>query len=65
MEHNYTRQRQGRDFPVFVSSDEKVKIDRQKKDFLKSLKRHKAEAKRNSTPIDGFEPDGISPEKVR
>ncbi|GHU97272.1 hypothetical protein FACS1894208_12590 [Clostridia bacterium] len=65
MEHNYTRQRQGRDFPVPTPPDEKFKIDRQKKDFLKSLKRHKAEVKRNYTPIDGFEPDGISPEKVR
>jgi hypothetical protein len=65
MANNYTRQRQWRDFPATVPFDEKIKADRQKRDFLKSLERYKAEAERNETPVDGKEPDGIAPEKAR
>jgi hypothetical protein len=63
MTYNYTRQRQGRDFPVHA--DEAVKADGQKRDFLKTIERHKKEAERNAVPLDGREPDGISPEKER
>jgi hypothetical protein len=67
MAHNYTRQRQGRDFPS--PADEVVKADKQKTEFLERLQRFQKESAHqcdtNAVPIDGKEPDGIRPEKVR
>jgi hypothetical protein len=63
MNTSYTRQRQGRDFPA--PADEAVKADSQKRDFLRTIERHKKEAERNAVPVDGREPDGITPEKER
>ncbi|GHU88170.1 hypothetical protein FACS1894202_03810 [Clostridia bacterium] len=83
MNTSYTRQRQGRDFPVHT--DESVKAEGQKRDFLRTIERHKKEADRNrnrmkcparearfsrsekfrADPVDGREPDGISPSMPR
>jgi hypothetical protein len=52
MKHNYTRQRQGRDFP----NTNAAKSEREKKSLLAHLERCKEEAERNAVPVDGHEP---------
>jgi hypothetical protein len=58
LEHNYTRQRQGRDF----APADPHKSESEKKSVLAQLashaaaKRQQAEIERNKTPIDGREP---------
>ena len=49
---NYTRQRQGRDFPA----NPKPKKENKRRDFLNRIERLTAEAERNAAPIDGYEP---------
>ena len=71
MSHQYTRQRQGRDFSILYylhSEGNNSNIDsiagnngqkdenEQQKSLLCQLEHHKAETKRNSVPIDGHEP---------
>lgn len=57
MKHEYTRQRQGRDF----TNQDQAKQDEQNKSLLSRLDRFRAETERYATPIDGNEP----PEKGR
>ena len=61
MPNNYTRQRQGRDF----HAPDDAKTKREKESALARLAECIAEAERANVPIDGREPDGISPEKER
>jgi hypothetical protein len=58
MKHNYTRQRQGRDFSVQENPNNAPPKDDSdaKKSLHDRLEHYKAEAERNSTPIDGNEP---------
>jgi hypothetical protein len=63
MRNNYTRQRQGRDFPA--PADERRAAERNSKEFLKRLERFKEESGRSAAPADGREPDGLAPEKAR
>ena len=76
MGHNYTRQRQGRDFSISnhlrnaemsvegnynnidgVIGNNDPKDDSEKRlSMLEQLERYKAEAERNTVPIDGHEP---------
>jgi hypothetical protein len=63
MPNSYTRQRQGRDFPA--PAKEQQTAERNNKEFLERIERFKAESERNSVPVDGREPDGIAPERVR
>lgn len=76
MRHNYTRQRQGRDFSITgylrsaemstesnynnindVLGDNDPKDDTEKKKSIhEQMEQYKAEAERNSVPIDGHEP---------
>ncbi len=46
MPHEYTRQRQGRDFPARETN----------KSLLTLLEQYKQEAERNAAPVDGNEP---------
>jgi len=50
MNHQYTRQRQGRDFSARNNSGKK------NKSLLEHLERCKEEAERNAVPVDGSEP---------
>jgi hypothetical protein len=72
MSHEYTRQRQGRDFSLHdyltkaAESNRKnteinLKADETKKTLAQRLEHYKTEAERNAVPIDGYEP----PEKGR
>jgi hypothetical protein len=65
MRHNYTRQRQGRDFPDPDSTINVNKTEERKKSLLNELTQSIAEAERAKTPVDGLEPEGISPERSR
>ena len=76
MQHEYTRQRQGRDFSICnyprsaeintegncnnidgTIGDSSLKGDGEnKKSLLDQLELCKAEAERNATPVDGYEP---------
>jgi hypothetical protein len=60
---SFTRQRQGSDFPA--PAEEQRATEQNNKEFLERLECFKAEPERNSVPVDGCEPDGIAPEKVR
>ena len=51
MRHNYTRQRQGRDFPNNHRKD-----DEEKKSLQDRLERFKTVAEQNTAPVDGHEP---------
>jgi hypothetical protein len=65
MRHNYTRQRQGRDFPGLDSIITANKAEERKKSLLNELAQSIAEAERAKTNVDGLEPEGISPERSR
>jgi len=52
MPHEYTRQRQGRDFV----NQHYLRQEEEKKSLLEKLKQHQEKAERNATPIDGHEP---------
>ena len=52
MPHEYTRQRQGRDFV----NQHYIRQEEDKKSLLEKLKQHQEEAERNATPVDGHEP---------
>ena len=67
MPHEYTRQRQGRDFSLHDylmnamaesrrDSENAVKADEQKKTLQSRLEHYKTEAERNAVPVDGHEP---------
>lgn len=67
MRHEYTRQRQGRDFSLHDyltnATDESrkdaenvKKADEAKKSLADRLECYKTESERNSVPIDGHEP---------
>ena len=70
--HEYTRQRQGRDFSLHDYLTNSVeasrrdaenikKVDEANKTLAQRLEKYKEEAERNAVPIDGHEP----PEKGR
>lgn len=61
MPHEYTRQRQGRDFPTHDNTDNIRKEDDAKKTLHNRLEQYKEQAERNAVLIDGNEP----PEKGR
>jgi len=72
MPNEYTRQRQGRDFSMHETlmralsesrrdSEMSKRSVESKVSLMKKLEQFKAEAERNATPIDGYEP----PEKGR
>ena len=72
MPHEYTRQRQGRDFSLHEYltnataanrniSENIIKSEGEAKALLRRLEHYKQEAERNADPIDGNEP----PEKGR
>lgn len=70
MPHDYTRQRQGRDFTTHETTTnaanrkkaaEAFKEDDAKKTLHNRLEQYKEQAERNAVPIDGNEP----PEKGR
>ena len=72
MKHEYTRQRQGRDFSLHDyltntaetnrrDSENIQKADEAKKTLAERLEHYKTEAERNLVPIDGGEP----PEKEK
>ncbi len=65
MRHNYTRQRQGRDFPAPVPQDGAE----ERKSMLTRLQHFKEEAERVSVPVDGHEPppatEQAAPERGR
>jgi hypothetical protein len=72
MPHEYTRQRQGRDFTMHETlmraleqsrrdNENAKRGDEEKVSLLKRLEQYKKEAERNAVPIDGHEP----PEKGR
>jgi hypothetical protein len=65
MAHNYTRQRQGRDFPSPDNIIAANKSEEHKRSLLSDLTESIAEAERAKTPVDGLEPEGLSPERVR
>ena len=65
--HEYTRQRQGRDFSLqdyLLNSAEAnrknaeniKKVDEKNKTLAQRLEQYKEEAERNAVPIDGHEP---------
>jgi hypothetical protein len=67
MPHEYTRQRQGRDFSLHetlmralaesrMDSENAQSGEEAKKTLLQRLEHHKKEAERNAVPIDGYEP---------
>ena len=67
MPHEYTRQRQGRDFSLHETLMRALKASRKdsenahrgeesKKTLRERLEQHKKEAERNAVPIDGHEP---------
>jgi len=67
MPHEYTRQRQGRDFSlqeyltkVNAENNENTEVirkdDEKKKSLHKRIKKYTKEAARNAVPIDGYEP---------
>ena len=64
--HEYTRQRQGRDFSLHDNQIKKAAKNRkksieEKKTLADRLEHYKEEADRNTVPVDGHEP----PEKGR
>jgi len=72
MSHEYTRQRQGRDFSLHetlmraleasrIDSDNARRGEESKKTLKEKLEQFKKESERNAVPIDGHEP----PEKGR
>jgi len=72
MSHEYTRQRQGRDFSLHETlmraleasrndADNAKRGDEEKRSLKEKLERFKEEAERNAVPVDGYEP----PEKGR
>ena len=79
MAYNYTRQRQGRDFSIHdrLRKDRNAEITtapadsggsigiENKKSLHHRLEQYKETAERNAVPIDGAEPDGLSPERAR
>ena len=71
MPHEYTRQRQGRDFSLSEylanaaaasrkNTEKAKKIDEDKKTLADRLEQYKTEAEQNAVPVDGHEP---APEK--
>ena len=66
MRHNYTRQRQGRDFPAPAPQQEGAE---ERKSMLTRLEHFKEEAERASVPVDGHEPpqatEQAAPERGR
>ena len=61
MPHEYTRQRQGRDFYINNNQPRKTannhkKAGEEKKTLADRLEHYKEEAERNSVPVDGKEP---------
>ena len=67
MSHEYTRQRQGRDFSIHRTlmealvaqrkdSENANKEETDKKSLTQRLEHFKKEAERNTVPIDGHEP---------
>ena len=52
MSHNYTRQRQGRDFP-----NNRRKDAEEKKSLQNRLDYFKTVAEQNAAPVDGHEPE--------
>jgi hypothetical protein len=53
MRHEYTRQRQGRDF---LNPSKNQQDEQAKKTLAQRLEHFKEEAERNAAPIDGSEP---------
>jgi hypothetical protein len=69
MPHEYTRQRQGRDFSLHnhltdaaetnqKDSENMKKADETKKTLADLLEHYKTEAEHNAVPTDGHEPSG-------
>jgi len=67
MPHEYTRQRQGRDFSMHETlmralaesrrdGENAQRSEETKKSLITKLEQFKTEAERNATPIDGNEP---------
>ena len=67
MNHEYTRQRQGRDFSMHETlmralaesrrdGENAQRSEETRKSLITKLEQFKAEAERNATPIDGNEP---------
>lgn len=67
MPHEYTRQRQGRDFSLHdyltnaaeasrKDAENIIKADNIKKTLAERLEHYKTEAERNAVPVDGHEP---------
>ena len=67
MPHEYTRQRQGRDFTIHETlmraleeqrrdSENAVRGEENIKSLRKKLEQYRAEAERNAIPVDGGEP---------
>ena len=67
MNHNYTRQRQGRDFSMHETlmraltenrqeSENTQRSEETRKSLIKKLEQFKTETERNAIPIDGNEP---------
>ena len=66
MAHEYTRQRQGRDFSLHgyltnaaansKNTENVKKADEDKKTLADRLEHYKTEAERNAVPVDGHEP---------
>lgn len=74
MPHEYTRQRQGRDFltqkhlknpKAEVRRNAARKEDEAKKPILNRLEQYKEESERNAIPIDGHEPPQEHPAPER
>jgi hypothetical protein len=68
MPHEYTRQRQGRDFSLHDylmnalaesrrDAENAAKADEKNKSLLGRLEQYKTEAERNAVPVDGHEPN--------
>ena len=67
MPHEYTRQRQGRDFAlsqyladtsavISQTAESTTKTDEEAKTLLHRLEHYRQEAERNAIPVDGHEP---------
>ena len=68
MPHEYTRQRQGRDFTMHETlmraleqsrrdNENTIRGDEEKVSLRRRLDQYKKEAERNAVPIDGYEPN--------
>ena len=63
MPHEYTRQRQGRDFSILnylanaeIGNNDPKDESEKRKSLLDQLERCKAEAERSAIPVDGYDP---------